>query len=199
MNKNSILCTCMHSTHIWSSAGITVIVAFITMISPLWLPAAVNGSHLTTTSVRVDQEQMSVKWDCSEMIKTCCCWFAVVCKLNTFSSIDSCETVCILFMLALLCLHLSSLYSYCTFKVMDYLYHNVSKSMCLAAMEGTIANKSCVSFWRPLSTFLRWKPVRNTWKNNCGALCFAFISMEIPKLPAYSTLGMCPHPLNFST
>lgn len=49
--------------------------------------------------------------------------------------------------------HLSCLCSYCTLKVMHYFYHNVSKSMCLAATEGTIGNKSCVSFWRPLSTF----------------------------------------------
>lgn len=41
--------------HIWSPAGMTVAVvrtgAFIIMISPLWLPATVNGSHSTTASV----------------------------------------------------------------------------------------------------------------------------------------------------
>lgn len=92
--------------------------------------------------------------------------------------------------------HLACADSYCTFKVMHYLCHNVSKSMCLAALEGTIGNKSCVSSW---STFCTKSLCEILGKNNCGAPCFALISMEIPKLPAYSSHGMCPHPLNFST
>lgn len=61
--------------------------------------------------------------------------------------------LCILYMCAgLRCLYLP-LQLLCSFKVMHYLYHNVSKSMCLALIEGTIGNKSCVSFWRLLNTF----------------------------------------------
>lgn len=38
------------------------------------------------------------------------------------------------------------------------------------------------------------KNPQNTRKNNCGASCFASISIEIPKLPACSGRGMRPHP-----
>lgn len=58
----------MHSIDIWNLWRIpqTVVrtITFITMISPLWLPATVNDSHLTTTSVIPNQEQMSVKSAC---------------------------------------------------------------------------------------------------------------------------------------
>lgn len=71
--------------------------------------------------------------------------------------------------------------------------------MCLAVLEGDNWSQIICVFLEAFEHILHQTPVRNTWKNNCGALCFALISMEIPKLPAYSSHGMCPHPLNFST
>lgn len=68
-------------------------------------------------------------------------------------------------------------------------YHNANKSMCkiVSPVGGLDVHVSLKSF------------AAITWKNNWGALCLALISMEIPKLPAYSSHGMCPHPWNFST
>lgn len=37
-------------------------------------------------------------------------------------------------------------------------------------------------------------PPKSLWKNSCGTSCFASISIEIPKLPACSSHGMCSHP-----